>query len=104
MIDPFLLNLRSIATINRYIDTVGILEKGGEIILSAGSGEKEKINGVLPLFSEKKDSDLKPFLRSELFHILMTFNVCGNVDTINQECYLSLLASTLVYLQNQKSS
>lgn len=45
-----------------------------------------------------------PFLRSELFHILVTFNVCGNADTINEESYLGLLASTLVYLHNQKSS
>lgn len=69
MINPFLVNIRSIAKVNRFIDTVGIIENGGEIILSAGNDEKEKINAVLPLFSEEKDSDLKPFLRSELFHI-----------------------------------
>jgi hypothetical protein len=45
-----------------------------------------------------------PFLRSELFHILMTFNVCGNADTLNKESYLGLLASSLVYMHNQKKS
>ena len=42
--------------------------------LSAGGEDKEEINCVLPLIDET-DSDLKPFLKSKIFKILMTFNV-----------------------------
>jgi hypothetical protein len=55
MINPYLVNLRNIAAVNRFVDTVGIIENGGELSLSAGNDKVEKINAVLPLFSLKKD-------------------------------------------------
>ena len=66
---------------------------------------------MLPLFDEK-DKDLKPFITSKLYHILMTFNVMLNagldikllaliihyLDTLFESAYQALLGNTLVYL------
>lgn len=65
--------------------------------------DKEVINAVVPLFDEA-DADLQPYITSKLYHILMTFNVMQNVDTIFENAYMALLSATLVYLLPQPDS
>ncbi len=68
--------------------------------MSTGSGETEVINAVLPLF-EESDEDLAPLINSRLYHILMTFNVMQNVDTVFDTCYIALMANTFYHLITQ---
>eukprot|EP00828_Plagiopyla_frontata_P035476 TRINITY_DN4673_c0_g1_i3.p1 TRINITY_DN4673_c0_g1~~TRINITY_DN4673_c0_g1_i3.p1 ORF type:complete len:458 (-),score=95.11 TRINITY_DN4673_c0_g1_i3:707-2080(-) len=96
-INPWLITVENIAKHHHILDTVTIYSNANEVSLSTGGGEKEVINCVLPLFGEK-DEDLKPFIRSQLYHILMTFNVNLNADTLFDNAYLSLLANTFYYL------
>ena len=53
---------------------MALLGNSWELKLSKGNNEFEIVNAVLPLFDEK-DADLKPFITSKLYSILMTFNV-----------------------------
>lgn len=57
----------------------------------------------MPLFDET-DADLKPFLTSKFFSILMTFNIMQNADTCFENAYIAILSNTLVYLINQEES
>ena len=62
--------------------------------MPVGLNDQEEINAVIPLFDEN-DQDLKPFITSSLFHILMTFNVIQNVDTCFYNAYVALQANAL---------
>ncbi|EAR95456.3 zinc-binding dehydrogenase family oxidoreductase (macronuclear) [Tetrahymena thermophila SB210] len=113
MINPYLVKVIDIARINQYVDTISIQNTPDKkLILNAGyetdqddynTQIKETIDAVVPLFGPK-DYDLKPLLQSKFFHVLNTFNVMNNVDTIFQEAYFALLANTLIYLLNEEKS
>ena len=95
MINPFTINVLSIPRINKVCDTVSLVSQGNEMEISIGNNEEEKFNAVIPLYS-KVDSDLKPLIRSQLFHLLMTFNCMRNVDTFYFDAYYGLLANTFI--------
>ncbi|KAL4464763.1 hypothetical protein ABPG74_011324 [Tetrahymena malaccensis] len=113
MINPYLVKVIEIARINQYVDTISIQNTPDKkLILNAGYETdqddysiqiKETIDAVVPLFGPK-DYDLKPLLQSKFFHVLTTFNVMNNVDTIFYEAYFALLANTLIYLLNEEKS
>ena len=84
-----------IAKHHKTIDTVSIQQNGNELNLSLGLNDKEKINACIPLFSSA-DIDLRPFIRTKLYNILMTFNVMQNADTCFENAYLALLAALSV--------
>lgn len=60
-----------------------------------GEGEFEQVNCILPLFD---GDELKEFLRSDIYHLLMTYNVFLNADVFSDTAYMALLAKTLVHL------
>jgi translation elongation factor EF-1alpha len=101
MINPFAINVLSIPRINKVCDTVSLVSKGNEMEISIGNDEEEKFNAVIPLF-EASDNDLKPLVRSKLYHLLMTFNCMRNVDTFFFDAYYGLLANTFVRLLKYK--
>ncbi|KAL4508070.1 hypothetical protein ABPG72_021443 [Tetrahymena utriculariae] len=113
MINPYLVKVIDIARINQYVDTISIQNTPDKkLILNAGyetdqddynTQIKETIDAVVPLFGPN-DYDLKPLLQSKFFHVLTTFNVMNNVDTIFYEAYFALLANTLIYLLNEEKS
>ena len=103
LINPWLIQVVYIARHNKVIDTVSIQQNGNELKLKVGGDEEEIINAVLPLYNEK-DYDLKPFLNSKLFHLLMTFNLLQNVDTLFENAYSAALGAALIYLLDQKKS
>jgi hypothetical protein len=76
MMNPWLIQIKSIARSHKIMDSLSIQGKEGNCItLATGNAdEKELINCVLPLF-DGDDCDLAPILQSKLYHILMTFNV-----------------------------
>lgn len=82
---------------------LSLLSNQWELKLSKGNNEFEVVNAVLPLFDEK-DQDLKPFITSKIYSILMTFNVMQNADTCFENSYLALLSNTLMYLMTQNDS
>ena len=47
---------------------------------------------------------MRPLLQSKLYHILMTFNVMANVDTLFETAYLALLCNALVFLWSQPNN
>jgi hypothetical protein len=71
--------------------------------LKIGDDDQEVINSVLPLFDEE-DADLKPLLNTNLFHILMTFNVMQNADTCFSNAYAALQANTFLFMITQQES
>ena len=102
-INPWLVEVRSIAKHNKQLDSFSLLKSDFKMSLSAGGGEIEVINAVLPLFSIQ-DSDLCPLLSHDLFALLMTYVVQRNVDTLDRSAYLALLGSTLVYSLKEPDS
>lgn len=103
LINPWLIQVVYIARHNKVVDTVSIQQNGNQLKLKVGGDEEELINAVLPLYDEK-DYDLKPFLNSRLFHLLMTFNLLQNVDTLYENAYSAALGAALIYLLDQKES
>lgn len=96
MINPFAISVINLPKINNTCDTVSLVSKGNEMVISIGNNEEEKFNCILPLFEgTEADQELKPYLRSKIFHLLMTFNCMHNVDTFFQDAYYGLLANTL---------
>ena len=96
-INPWLIQVKEIAKHHKVLDTVTIQANGNEMKLKVGNDEEEIVNGVLPLFDEK-DYDLQPFINSKIFHLLMTFNVMQNVDTLYENAYCALMGAATVYL------
>ena len=105
MINPFIIKVNSIPKINTVCDTVSLITQGNEMEISIGNDEEETFNSVIPLYSNCcEDQELKPFLRSSFFHLLMTFNCMRNIDTLYIDAFYGLLSSTfLKLLDSQKS-
>jgi hypothetical protein len=97
MVNPWLTEVRFIAKHHKVVDTVSIIKNNNALALKTGENTVENINAVLPLFG-KEDADLKPLITSKIYHLLMTFNVMQNVDTLYDDAYLALLSNTLLYL------
>ncbi len=74
-----------------------------EIQMNVGDGDLEVINGVLPVFDEV-DFDLAPFLKSNIFNLLMTFNLVQNVDTLFDNAYQALLVNSIFLLLQKPDS
>ena len=85
-------------------DTVSLLTANNEMEISIGNDEDEKINAVLPLFDMEIDKDLRPILKSQIYHLLMTFNCMRNVDTFFIDAYYGLLASAFVRILKYPNS
>ncbi len=103
MINPYLITVVGMARHHKVVDTVSIQQNGNELQLSAGNQDKEIVNAVIPLF-EEEDKDLKPFLTSQLFSIVMTFNTMQNADTCFDNAYFALIANTYIYLILQEEN
>ena len=97
MINPWLIQVKEIAKHHKILDTVSIQQNNNEMILKVGLDDEEKVNAVLPLFDEK-DYDIKPYINSKIYHLLMTFNVMQNVDTLYENAYSALLGAATVFL------
>lgn len=96
-INPYLIKVIDIAKHHKILDTVSIQQNDNEMKLKVGLDEEETVNAILPLFDEK-DYDLKPYINSKIYHLLMTFNVMQNVDTLFENAYSALLAAATVFL------
>jgi len=103
MLNPWLTQVKFIAKHHKVVDTISIVKSSNNLQLKVGEDTIENINAVLPLFT-KSDDDMKGLLRSRLYHLMMTFNVMQNVDTLYEDAYLALLSNTLVYLLGEKES
>lgn len=103
MLNPWLTQVRFIAKHHKAVDTVSIMKSNNNLQLKIGDDLIENINAVLPLYG-KEDADMKLLLRSRLYHLMMTFNVMQNVDTLYEDAYLALLSNTLVFLLTEKDS
>lgn len=97
LINPYLIEVKNIAKHHKILDTVSIQQNNNEMKLKVGMDDEEIVNAVLPLFDEK-DYDLQPYINSKIFHLLMTFNVMLNVDTLYENAYSALLAAATVHL------
>lgn len=75
MINPYLITVEDMARHHKVVDTTSIQStEKNELVLKTGDQREEIVNAVIPLYT-KNDSDLKLILRSQLFDILMTFNI-----------------------------
>ena len=103
MLNPWLTQVRFIAKHHKVVDTISIVKSNNNLQLKTGEDTIENINAVLPLFA-KGDDDMKALLRSRLYHLMMTFNVMQNVDTLYEDAYLALLSNTLIFLLGEKDT
>lgn len=55
-----------------------------------------EVNCILPLLNPTMHSKIAPIFETRLFKLMMTFNVMGNIDRVDDNAYLSLLST--VYL------
>lgn len=95
--NPWLVFVSKVIPTEQSIDVGYLVKSIYNVAVKIGEGQKEEANCVLPLFSAD-DEDLKPFLRSRLFKLMMTFMIQQNPDSINEESYLALLSQTLICL------
>eukprot|EP01016_Furgasonia_blochmanni_P034069 TRINITY_DN3632_c0_g1_i2.p1 TRINITY_DN3632_c0_g1~~TRINITY_DN3632_c0_g1_i2.p1 ORF type:complete len:801 (+),score=200.79 TRINITY_DN3632_c0_g1_i2:442-2844(+) len=103
-INPWLIHVQSVAKHHKVLDTVSMMGDGNRLKLKTGNNDEEYVNGVVPLFDEEVDTDLKPYISSKLFQVLMTFNVMTNVDTFYENAYFALLGNLQYYLMTQPES
>lgn len=98
LVNIWLLEIQSVARVHSTIDTLSLYQKQDkQVELKIGNDEVETVNVVLPLFGTK-DLDLKDFIRTRFFNLLMTFNVIHNVDTCFDTSHASLSANVLHFL------
>ena len=103
-VNPWLIQVRSIAKHNRQLDSLSLLKSDFKISFSTGTdSEREFVNAVLPLFS-LQDADMQPLLSHDLFALLMTFVVQRNVDMLDRMAYLALLCNAAVFLLREAQS
>jgi len=96
LITPWLTEVLSVARHHSTVDTVSIYADANKTLnLNTGDGDIEKINAVLPLFT---DEDMIPFIRSRFFNLLMTFNMLHNVDCCYDTSHSALAANVFLYL------
>ena len=79
--DPFKIEVRYVARQAKAMDSLTLLQNEYKLEVMTGGGKKEEVNCILPLFTFK-DKDLRPLLQHNLYHLLMTFNIVQNVDTL----------------------
>lgn len=122
MINPWLVSVEHVARHTPFLDTVSLNEltnresdiwsdgsaeaivRGTTANLSVGGGEVELANAVCPVFSPDVCPTVGPFMRSGLYQMLMTHVVCKNIDTIDFNAHLALLAATLEHLLKSSES
>eukprot|EP01016_Furgasonia_blochmanni_P035105 TRINITY_DN3857_c0_g1_i11.p1 TRINITY_DN3857_c0_g1~~TRINITY_DN3857_c0_g1_i11.p1 ORF type:complete len:223 (+),score=58.67 TRINITY_DN3857_c0_g1_i11:23-670(+) len=103
-INPWMIQVESIAKHHKVVDSISLIEQGNTLRLKTGNDDEEVVNAVLPLFDDKGDADLAPFITSKLYHALMTFNVMQNIDTLFENAYLALMAAAQYHLVCQPAS
>eukprot|EP00172_Hildenbrandia_rubra_P000610 Plantae.Rhodophyta-Hildenbrandia_rubra.ctg13281.p1 GENE.Plantae.Rhodophyta-Hildenbrandia_rubra.ctg13281~~Plantae.Rhodophyta-Hildenbrandia_rubra.ctg13281.p1 ORF type:complete len:1025 (+),score=173.89 Plantae.Rhodophyta-Hildenbrandia_rubra.ctg13281:46-3120(+) len=106
-INPWLVRVASIARVTPFLDSATLRELAVEsniAVISTGEGEAEEVSAVCPLVSEESGYILRPFLRSRLYQVLMTYLITQSADIIDRNAHLALLAATYVYLLVQPSS
>ena len=103
MLDPWLIQVRFIALQHKFIDLSSLVKNQMRMDFPNGD-RKEEVNAILPLFTNKKDFDLKKLINSRLYRLLMTFVVMQNIDTFYEEAYLALLASSFCFMLNFKEN
>ncbi|CAD8065742.1 unnamed protein product [Paramecium sonneborni] len=101
-INPYSVEVLNIARINKYIDSLAIIDSPNhEIEFNIGDNDKEKFNCLLPLYQHEI---IAPFLRSNVFYIQMTFVLMENADTCFENAYAALLGNTLLYMICQEEN
>lgn len=114
-IDPWLVQVRRMGTgVIRHLDTHTFLCFRGTQDLEDTNQEAyykdpqtgETFNAVVPLLKDG-DIELVPFVRSRLFQLLMTYNVCQTADAMLPQATMGLLGACFQYvlysLDNDKS-
>lgn len=84
----------------RVIDSV-YMSKNPEFIQTH---EDYEVNCVLPLFNGTENPELINIINTRLYKLLMTFNVTGNIDNIDENAYYSLLSATFLKLTEEKKA
>lgn len=103
MLDPWLIQVRFIALQHKFIDLSSLVKNQMRMDFPNGD-RKEEVNAILPLFTNKKDFDLKKLINSRLYRLIMTFVVMQNIDTFYEEAYFALLASSFCFILNFKEN
>lgn len=103
MLDPWLIQVRFIALQHKFIDLSSLVKNQMRMNFPNGD-KKEEVNAILPLFTNKKDFDLKKLINSKLYRLLMTFVVMQNIDTYYEEAFLALLANSFCFMLNFKEN
>ena len=92
MINPFLVGVKAVGRVAQALDSQALIHLGNTISVSMGEDVTETLNAIIPLFDEA-DVCLAPLVSSELFKLLVHFQIMGNVDTYDSNSYLAALAS-----------
>jgi hypothetical protein len=71
------------------------------VAIQIGSGEVEKLNSVIPLFTKKIAEAMTPIIRSRLFQLICTYSIQKSPFTLNSNAHLGALSGLLGYLLTQ---
>lgn len=107
MINPWMVKVQSVSRVCPMIDTCTLQELAdadGVMHMSLGSGEKDPMNAVCPIFPEEVAKCIGPFFRSKVYSMLMTHVVSKNIDTIDRDSHPALLAATLCHILAEPGS
>ena len=98
------IEVKNIGKLGEIVDSTMINLNNGNLEAKGIDSKSDLFNAVLPVFL-KTDKDILPIINSELFQLLMSFNVSRNPDTIYKEAYLDLLGKAILFLlQNDDTS
>ena len=92
MINPFLIRVDSVARVAQVLDSHSLQRQNNSIGFAIGEGDTETINAIIPLFTAA-DAPMAAYIASDLFKMLVHFQVMGNIDTYDSNTYLAALAS-----------
>ena len=79
-----------------------MIKNFGSLTIETGKDQTETVTGILNLLTPQ-DANLKPLIDSDLYKLLMTFNITRNADVVHNEAYESLLACTLSYIFSKEA-
>ncbi len=96
LINPFLVQIKGVARVAQVMDSESLVLQGNVIEIPLGDGPSDRINAVIPLF-HACDAPLSPFIASELFKLLVHFQLMNNVDTFDANSYLAALSTLWCY-------
>lgn len=111
-INPWVTQVKDVPKFCSVISTTAIeeiLETEGNsdnfvVSVKINTETSEKLNSIIPLFSEKVSKIVAPIVRSNIFQLICTYSILKSPITINYYAHIGAISSLFAYLLSQPYS